>query len=38
MLLKAELFIIPQMLKQPKCPLTDKQINRTWFNYATTLK
>ena len=31
----AALFTITNTLKQPKCPLTDKQIEKMWYIYTT---
>ena len=30
----ASLFTIPEMWKQPKCPLTDEWIKKMWYIYT----
>ena len=30
----AALFIITKTWKQPKCPLTDEQVKKTWYMYT----
>ena len=31
------LFIIAKILRQPKCPMTDKQIKKMWYTYSGIL-
>ena len=33
-MLRAALFIITKMWKQPKCPSTDEKINKMWYVYT----
>ena len=33
-LLRAALFIVTKMWKQPKCPSTDEEINKMWYVYT----